>query len=379
MLNSEVTNLPSAATPIPFFDAMTVNARFDLQAAAERVIRSHWYVLGHEVRAFEEEFAQFCGALYCVSVANGTDALELALRGLEIGYGADVALVSNAGFYGSTAVLQVGAKPNYIDVDPLTQNMDPGHLAKRLEAGGIKAIILTHLYGRLADVEAIEALSRCHGIPLIEDCAQAHGAARGGRRAGSFAQLGCFSFYPTKNLGALGDGGALTTSDVNLANRLRQLRQYGWSQKYHIAIDGGRNSRLDELQAAILRVKLPHLTSMNAQRRETARRYTAAFTDLPVICPEPTGDDYVAHLYVLQMANRDAFREAMRHQEIATDVHYPLPDHCQPTLKSRLQPTTDLKTSELLATQVVSLPCYPGMTDRQITRVIAAVKTFFSP
>jgi len=207
---------------IPLFSAQAVNASHDYLPAIQRVLNSYWYIVGNEVAEFEREFAQYCGVSNCVSVANGTDALELALRALEIQVGDSIMLVANAGFYGSTAVHAVGAKPLYIDIDPRTLNMSAEHLRQALKTQLPKAIIVTHLYGQLADVEAIVELANAAGVPVVEDCAQAHGAKRNDRRAGSFGEIACFSFYPTKNLGAMGDGGAVITNNVKWTPKIRQ-------------------------------------------------------------------------------------------------------------------------------------------------------------
>ncbi len=356
---------------VPLFSAIDVAKCVDLGAAVQRVVDSRWYVLGREVSEFEREFAEYCGVPHCVGVANGTEALELALRAVGAGAGDRIALVANAGFYGSTAVREIGAIPVYADVDPRTLTMAPAALRTVLERGA-KAIIVTHLYGQLADVTAIGDLASEFGIPIIEDCAQAHGAALRGRRAGSFGTVGCFSFYPTKNLGALGDAGAITTSSPQIAARLRSLRQYGWDTKYHVETPGGRNSRLDEMQAAVLRAKLPHLDDWNAQRRSVARRYNEAFLGLPHARPPSTGDDYVAHLYVLRVDHRDQFRNALAEHGIASDIHYPVPDHLQPAYPCR-QAKGTLPVTESACDTVVSLPCFTGITALQVERVIEAV------
>lgn len=364
--------MSSVSSMIPLFSAAAANSGLDLSCVVQRVIERQWFVLGNEVAAFESEFSKYVGASHCVSVANGTDALEIALRGLGVGKGDRVVTVANAGFYGSTAIHAIGAIPVYVDVDPKTLTMSVGELAKRLEAG-VKAIIVTHLYGQLADIEALVRVASDSGIPLIEDCAQAHGASRSGKQAGTFGQVGCFSFYPTKNLGALGDGGAVVTSEPDLAARMLGLRQYGWSQKYIVEAAGGRNSRLDEIQAAVLREKLPRLAQSNIERRDIARRYNEAFAPLPVQCPFSTGEDYVAHLYVLRVKDRNAFREFLKTRSIATDVHYPTPDHQQPAY-----PRSDkLSVTESTSSSVVSLPCFPGMADSEVDRVIAAVVEYF--
>lgn len=364
----------SPSPVIPVFRLAAANSDLDFSGAIKRVIERHWYVLGEEVDAFEQEFARYVGVAECVTVANGTDALELALRGLGVEKGDRVVAVANAGFYGSTAIHAIGATPVYVDVDAETLTMSASGLARALETGP-KAIIVTHLYGQLADIDELVRIADDAGVPLIEDCAQAHGAVRGGKQAGSFGRAGCFSFYPTKNLGALGDGGAIVTRDLELAERVRRLRQYGWAQKYMVEAVGGRNSRLDEIQAAVLREKLPHLDKWNAQRRDIARRYNGAFSSLPVRCPCSTDEDYVAHLYVLRVEGRDSFREFLTARGIATDVHYPIPDHRQPAYP--VPSIAAMKVTESACSSVVSLPCYPGLTGADVERVIAAVLEYF--
>lgn len=363
--------------PIPLFSAEAANRGLDLVAPIARVIGRHWYVLGEEVAAFEREFAAYCGIRECVGLANGTEALELALRGLGLGPGDRVCLAANAGFYGSTAVHAVGATPVYVDVEPERLTLDPAALAAALRTERPAAIIVTHLYGQLAAIEQIVALADSAGIPVIEDCAQAHGAERDGRRAGSFGTVGCFSFYPTRNLGALGDGGGLVSSDSTLIERVRQLRQYGWGGKYSVDLPGGRNSRLDEMQAAVLREKLPRLDGWNETRRHIAQRYNVAFADLPLHCPPSLGEDYVAHLYVIQLPQRDALRASLRAVGVATDVHYPVPDHHQSGYPLPQGPA-GLPVTERASEQVLTLPCFPGMTDEQVARVVAAVQAHFS-
>ena len=361
---------------IPLFSAQAVNAVVDFLGPVKRVFESHWYILGREVAGFEREFAEYCGVPNCVGVASGTDALELGLRALDVKTGESVIVAANAGFYASTAVLLIGAIPHYVDIDPATLTLSVEQLLEALESNP-KAIIVTHLYGQLANVEAIVEVAAKSGIPVIEDCAQAHGAKSNGKVAGSFGTIGCFSFYPTKNLGAFGDGGALVTADDYLAAKIRQLRQYGWKAKYHVELQGGRNSRLDEMQAAILREKLPFLDSWNAERREIASRYNAAFSNLPIVCPCSLGEDYVAHLYVMRVNTRDAFRKFVGAFGVATDVHYPVPDHLQSAYPPR-QGTGVLPVTERVCREVVTLPCYPGLDSASIERVIQAVDLYFT-
>lgn len=367
----------STKNSIPLFSAEAANRDLDLVAPVRRVIGSHWYVLGEEVASFEREFAEYCGVLECVGLANGTDALELALRGFGLDRGDRVCLAANAGFYGSTAVHAVGATPVYVDVESERLTLDPAALAVALQTERPAAIIVTHLYGQLAAIEEIVALADSAGVPVIEDCAQAHGALRDGRRAGSFGRVGCFSFYPTKNLGALGDGGALVSSDATLIGRVRQLRQYGWGGKYSVDLPGGRNSRLDEMQAAILREKLPRLDRWNEARRLVARRYNTAFAGLPLHCPPSVGEDYVAHLYVIRLPRRETLRAYLRAVGIATDVHYPVPDHRQ-SAYSLPDGHAGLPVTEQACEQVLTLPCFPGMTDEQVGCVVDAVVAHFS-
>lgn len=360
---------------IPLFSAQAANAGLNLESGIFRVLRSNRYVLGSEVTAFESEFSSYIGAIECVTLANGTDALEMALRAVGVSAGDRVVCVANAGFYGSTAIHAIGAKPLYVDVEATTLNMATAALATALELKP-KAVIVTHLYGQMADIEEIVTLAHRAGVKVIEDCAQAHGATRHGRRAGSIGDVGCFSFYPTKNLGALGDGGAVVCNEVAVAEAVRTLRQYGWSDKYHVSTPLGRNSRLDEIQAAVLRAKLPHLDAANRQRREIAAKYNSAFHGLPLLLPPSVQEDYVGHLYVVRVEAREAFREHMRSQGIATDVHYPIPDHLQ-SAYPKAQVTGILEHSVHACRTVVSLPCFPGLTDAESSRVIDGVRSFF--
>jgi dTDP-4-amino-4,6-dideoxygalactose transaminase len=361
---------------IPLFRIHDDACKRALVDATMRVIESRWYILGAEVAAFERDFAAYCGVAHCVGVANGTDALELALRALGVKRGHTVFLAANAGFYGSTAVRLTGAVPYYVDVDEETLTLSPRSLEHAFRQDNPKAVIITHLYGQLADIQDIVEIATRKGVPTIEDCAQAHGASRGGRRAGSFGTVGCFSFYPTKNLGALGDGGAVTTNDPAVAAHLLQLRQYGWSMKYRVDTPGGRNSRLDEMQAALLREKLGMLDGWNGERRRIGNRYNQAFARLPVRCPISLGEDFVAHLYVVRHVERDALRSHLEGCGIGTDIHYPVPDHLQKGYASH-QSEGDLPITEDACRTVLSLPCFPGLADTEQKRVISALESFF--
>jgi dTDP-4-amino-4,6-dideoxygalactose transaminase len=345
----------------------------EVQDAIRRVFDSGWYILGRECEAFEQEFADFCGVSHCVGLANGTDAIEMGLRALGIGPGKRVATVANAGFYTATALASIGAEPVFVDVDRDTKLMAVDHLEAVLAAGGIDAVVVTHLYGLLNDMEAIFRLTELARIPVFEDCAQAHGARRGRQRAGSFGAAASFSFYPTKNLGAIGDGGALVTGSSDIAGKVRQLRQYGWQSKYRVVTPGARNSRLDELQAAVLRAKLPFLDRWNARRRDIALRYSTEIKHPRVACPTTYGDDYVGHLYVITCEDRIGLQDHLKAAGVGTDVHYPIPDHRQPVLGRR---DVSLPVTEELADKVLTLPCYPELSNDEVSRVIAAVNSW---
>lgn len=353
----------------------TLSMQDELGAAIERVLRSGWFVLGPEVTAFEKEFADYCGAKHCVSLANGTDALELALRALDIGAGRKVLTVANAGMYSTVAILATGAHPVYAEVRPDTLLIDTADVARILASEKIDAVIVTHLYGLLANVREIVELARAQGIPVVEDCAQAHGAGLDGRKAGSFGDISCFSFYPTKNLGALGDGGAVVTSRDDLAGKVRQLRQYGWSGKYHASLPGGRNSRLDEMQAALLRVMLPRLDQWNARRREIAARYSREIKHSKVTVPAVGGNDYVAHLYVIRAQGRDGLKQHLADAGIPTDVHYPVPDYAQEACRHLFEGLR-LPATEQACGEVLTLPCFPELTDDEVDFIVARVNSW---
>ncbi len=363
---------------VPFGDLRRQNAamRAEIDTAIARVIDSGWYILGREVAAFEAEFATYCGVAHCVGVASGAEALYLALAALAVGPGAEVITVANACIYQVAAILQAGARPVFVDVDPTTHTMDPQALAAAISPR-TQAIMPVHLFGRLADMVAIMAIAQRHGVPVIEDAAQAHGAwahdpAGFPCKAGAWGALACFSFYPSKNLGALGDGGALTTDDPALAERLRRLRMYGWGSKYHTADIGGRNSRLDELQAALLRVKLRHLDAGNAARRERADWYAQHLAGLPLRLPADM-PGHVYHLYVIEADRRNALRSHLQAIGVGCDVHYPEPAHLQPAYAHLGYCAGSLPHTEALAHRILSLPMFPELSPAEIVRVAAAV------
>lgn len=362
----------TAIVPVNALDRHIAPIASLLKQAAGDVIAGGYYVLGPNVRAFENEFADWCGVANCIAVANGTEALELGLRSLGIRDGKKVAVVGNAAMYGTTAVLACAATPVFVDIDPVTSTMDPKALETIVTGQNIDAVIVTHLYGKLADMDAIMALATKYGITVFEDCAQAHGARdQAGRKAGSFGSAASFSFYPTKNLGALGDGGAVVTNDASTADTMRKLRQYGWNAKYRNELQGGRNSRLDEIQAAFLRVMLPLLDGWNARRREIANRYSSSICHDRITVPPASGNDFVAHLYVVRTPDREALQEHLRTAGITSEVHYPVADYRQLIFGDRFAGIA-LAATDAACASVVTLPCFPELSDEEVTRVIEA-------
>jgi dTDP-4-amino-4,6-dideoxygalactose transaminase len=345
----------------------------DLDAAVMATLRSGWYVMGQEHDRFEKEFAAYCGRPFAVAVANGTDALEIALRTVGCQTGDEVVTAANAGGYTTFACRIVGTVPVYADVDPLTLTVSPAAVGDLL-GPRTKAVVVTHLYGKTADVDAISALIAGRGIALIEDCAQAHGAVSKGRRAGALGDVAAFSFYPTKNLGALGDGGAIVTGSPEYAARARQLRQYGWHEKYRAELPCGRNSRLDEMQAAILRCKLPHLDHWNQRRREIVARYHQSVRgDLRLVhAPDA---DFVAHLCIARHPHRDAVRRHFEQRGVATALHYPTIDPQQPAMRGQPWRAGDLSATESAQKEIFTLPCFPEMTDDEVDYVCDALRT----
>ncbi len=350
----------------------------ELEGAVLRVLRRGWYILGPEVEAFEAEFAAWLGlpsGNHAVGVNSGTDALHLALRACDVGPGDEVVTVSHTAVATATAVTLTGARPVFVDIDPVTYTLDPAQLAAHITPR-TRAIIPVHLYGQPADLQPILDVARAAQVRVIEDCAQAHGAQYRGRPVGLWGDLGCFSFYPTKNLGAAGDGGMVVSPNAELAARVRLLREYGWSAgARYVSQVQGINSRLDELQAAVLRVKLGHLDAWNARRQALAAQYTALLAEAPVVTPVVRPDrTHVYHLYVVRHRQRETLRQALAAQGFATLVHYPLPIHQQPAYRS-LAPASGLPVTERVAREIVSLPLYPELADAAVTAVAAAVTT----
>jgi dTDP-4-amino-4,6-dideoxygalactose transaminase len=364
-------------SPILFNDlARGVEAmRGELNAAVGRVLSSGWFVLGNEGRAFEEELASELGARHAVGVASGTDAIELALRALELGPGDEVVTQANTCVPTVSAIERAGANPVLCDVEPAGGTMDPESLRGAI-GERTRAVVPVHLYGQCSDTDAVREACSSRDIAIVEDCAQAIGAELRGRRAGTIGMLGCFSFYPTKNLAALGDGGAVVTDDDALAERLRLVRRYGEAERYN-HVTAGVNSRLDELQAALLRTRLPHLAGWNARRLEIADAYSAALADSDVR-PLARLDDrnHVYHLYVIEAPDRNALQRHLDDREIGTLIHYPKPVHAHPPYRRLGDGPVSLAVSERLSSRILSLPIYPELRDDEVERVAEALQSF---
>lgn len=367
---------------IDFLNLRQVNAPHEaaLAEALQRVLRSGWYILGEECAAFEREFAAFCGVRHCIGVANGLDALTLTLRGLGIGAGDEVLVPSNTFIATWLAVSQVGAVPVPVEPCPDSHNLDPSRLAAALTPR-TRAVMPVHLYGQPAQMGPILAFAQQHGLKVIEDAAQAHGARWQGVRCGALGDAAGFSFYPGKNLGALGDGGAVTTNDDALAARLRQLRNYGSSVKYRHEVVG-TNSRLDEMQAAVLRVKLPALDAENAARAALARRYLDGLQGLALDLPRQVeGAESAWHLFVVRLhgapGTRDRVQQALAARGITTLIHYPLACHRQPAYAGNPWPA--LPIAEDLQERILSLPISPVHRADEIDAVIAALREVVGP
>lgn len=346
----------------------------EIEAAVLKVMRSNRYVLGAEVDALESEFANYIGTKSAIGVANGTDALELAIRALDIGPGDEVITVSHTAVATVAAIEAAGAIPVLVDVDPYFFTLNPDQL-KEVLTSKTRAVIAVHIYGQAADLDAIGQFCSKNDLFLIEDASQAHGAKWKGKRVGSVGHIGCFSCYPTKNLGAIGDAGLVTTSDEKLAHKVRMLREYGWRERY-VSDLVGRNSRLDELQAAILRIKLSHLDADNSKRQQLADQYTKLLAGQSIHLPSIREHaEHVFHLYVVRTSNRQDLMDHLKAHDIHAAVHYPMPVHLQPAYKGRIRTAQDMSATERLAAEVLSLPMYPELSSNEIAQVIKAVKS----
>lgn len=363
---------------VPFVDLKAAYHRLqsEIDAAVAATLAGGWYILGAEVRAFEDEFAGYLGVDFVIGVASGTDAVMLALRACGIGPGDEVITVSHTAVATVAAIELCDAVPRLVDVAPDTLTLDPAALRAAI-GPATKAVIPVHLYGCPADMDAILAIAREHGLAVIEDCAQAHGARHGGRKVGTMGDAAAFSFYPTKNLGAVGDGGAVGTNRPDVAERLRLLRQYGWRERYVSEVPG-YNSRLDELQAAVLRVRLRHLDKENETRRRLAKLYGEKLAGLPVeVQRVRIGDNHVYHLYTIRTEQRDRLQGYLKSRGVGTAIHYPVPIHLQSGYYRLGYQPGSLPVTESAARTLLSLPMYPDLTPEAVAQVAGAVADFF--
>lgn len=360
---------------VPFLDLKSgyEELKLAIDEAASRVLASGWYIGGPEVTAFEEAWADFCGASHCVGLGNGLEALELALRALGIGPGDEVIVPSNGFIATWLAVSAVGATPVPVEPDPATHNLDPEQTAAAITAQ-TKAILPIHLYGQPADLDALADIADAHGIALVEDAAQAHGARHRGQRIGARGRIACWSFYPSKNLGALGDGGAVTTNDAVLAERIRMLGNYGSKVRY-VNEERGVNSRLDPLQAAVLRAKLATLDEWNGRRARIAATYTTRLEECDIVLPAvPNWTEPAWHLFVIRSKRRDALARALANRGVQTLIHYPVAPHRQRAYADLGHVEGSFPIAEQLADEVLSLPIGPQMSEAEVDAVCDAVQ-----
>jgi dTDP-4-amino-4,6-dideoxygalactose transaminase len=360
---------------IPFANpkAQYLSHKEEIDAAIQQVLASGRYILGGEVESFEKGFAEYLQVNYCIGVGSGTEALHLALKACEVGTGDEVVTVSHTAVATISAIQLTGATPVFVDINPVTYTMDP-HLLRSALTTHTKAVIPVHLYGHPAALDEISHIVKEQGLYLIEDCAQAHGATYQGKRVGSFGDMACFSFYPTKNLGGLGDGGAVVTNNPELHKKARMLREYGWSERYVSEIMGW-NSRLDEIQAAILRVKLQYLDMDNAMRARLAKVYREGLTENGIIHPAVgEGASHVYHLYVIRVRERDRLLDFLLRNGIGASIHYPKPVHTQPAYAGMGE---CLPQTERIVQEILTLPMYPELKEQEVGFVVEAVKEFY--
>jgi dTDP-4-amino-4,6-dideoxygalactose transaminase len=360
---------------IPFVDLKSLHSEIkdDLRAVFDRVLDNSTFVLGPEVHRFEQEFAAYCGTGHCVAVNTGTAAIHLALAALNIGPGDEVITVPHTFIATAEAVTAVGATPVFIDIDPISFTMDPALLEAAITSK-TRAIIPVDLYGQIANMDPILEIANCHGIPVIEDACQAHGAEYKGRKAGAFGVAGCFSFYPGKNLGACGEGGAVTTNDADLAQRIRLWRDHGSSKRYEHVFPG-LNMRMEGIQGGILSVKLKYLDRWNNQRRRAAAAYDKALADTDIEIPtEMNYGRHVYHLYVVQSDNRDALRHQLTEAGIESGLHYPTPLHLQEAYRFLGYKLGDFPVTEKIKNRILSLPMYPGIQSEAVERVACELR-----
>lgn len=347
----------------------------EIDEVIHRVLDSGWYILGEETSAFEKEVSDYTGVRHAIGVGSGTEALHLALTACSVSRGDEVITVSHTAVATVAAIELAGAHPVLVDIEPDYYTLEPSAL-ERVITPKTKAIVPVHLYGQPADLESIMDISRKHNLYVVEDCSQAHGARFKGKPVGSWSDIACFSFYPTKNLGAIGDGGMVVTSDNELASKVRLLREYGWKQKFKSTIPGW-NSRLDEMQAAILRVKLRYLDRDNARRAQWARKYREELNDCGLLLPKARpGATHVYHQFVVRSSQRDALQKFLVDRGIGAQIHYPLAVHQQPAYCSRLDIRADLSVTERIVKEILSFPVYPELHEAQVDTVIRTIREF---
>lgn len=364
------------ALNVPFGD-MKVRyqaVKNDIDQAVQRVLDSGWYILGPELEAFEKSFAEFLDVNYVVGCASGTEAIYLALAAAGVGPGDEVIVVAHTAVPTISAISMTGAEPVFVDIDPASYVMDVSKVEAKITAS-TKAIVPVHLYGQMVDLEPLLKLGMQKGIPIIEDVAQGTGAVYKNKQAGSMGAFGAFSFYPSKNLGAFGDGGAVCTNSKEGYEKLLKLRNYGQSKRYYHD-EVGINSRLDEMQAAILAAQLPYLVQWNKRRREIAKLYTEGLSDLVITPTESASTSHVYHLYVIQTGDRDGLQKYLAEKGVGTLIHYPVPAHLQKAYSYRGYKTGDLPVTEQMVKRILSLPMYPELTDEQVSYVIKEVRNF---
>jgi dTDP-4-amino-4,6-dideoxygalactose transaminase len=345
----------------------------EIDNAIHRVLNSGWYILGEEVKVLEQEFADYIGVAYGIGTGSGTEAIHLALLACGIGSGDEVITVSHTAVATIAAIELAGAVPVFVDIEPDYYTMDPGEIEK-LITPRTKAIIPVHLYGQPADMAPIKDIADTHSLKIIEDCCQAHGAIYQGKKVGSFGNMACFSFYPTKNLGAMGDGGMIVTNDKSLAKQALLLREYGWSERYISSVKGW-NTRLDEIQASIIRVKLHHLDEDNSKRSYIADSYYQGLVGYNFIHPYCRNDaNHVYHLYVVRNPQRDKLMAFLKDNGIGVAVHYPVPIHLQPAYRGRFRGCDNLQETERAAREILSLPIYPELKEEEVQLIINTIK-----
>ena len=350
----------------------------EIDLAIKRVLDSGWYVLGNEVKLFENEFAAFHGEnLHATGVANGTDAIALCLRGLGLGPGDEVITPSHTAVATVAGIEQAGCNPVFADIDPNTRCISPDSIKENL-GGNTRAIMPVHIYGQPAEMYKILEIANAHKLAVVEDCSQAHGAEIDGQKVGTFADISAYSCYPTKNLGGTGDGGVILCRSKEFSEKIKSLRQYGWNEDRE-SINAGFNSRLDEMQAAILRVKLSHLSNDNEKRRLIAQRYNQAFQVLPITLPsQKTNELHAMHLYVIECERRDELLEYLRSKNVGASLHYPLAGHQHAAYANRIRGGDDVPMTEIFYRKNLTLPIFPQLSDENVDHIISTVLSWFA-